>query len=435
MFTVKGFAVNSQFTVNTPGTNNLFGELSTQSLTYSKEKGFYTNITLDNLALVAFKTVEDNVVKALPSTLSDHILTVCNYVYNYMATNINQTVDPTALAQALSAEYAAVASNFVLGTIESDGTYSVPDWVSWKQTANNANIRIWFVDNAFLTQYDEYELVFVPPITPLDNFFNGGAAVQTLLEAVSTSDVVAKLQAAIGNKPETFFELQTFDYYDPNDDTRIVPSYWGIVGYGVAGNNIDVLKEALINYILANSTHSREEWAAILPDLFKRTEFVIVPLWSNYAIEPRTTTPGIYSPISKTSFGAAFLKTVLPSYPAHQIDTYSMIMGFPFKSITVLSVGNEENRNSKYMLTDYFPDFINVSSTSQDFNRMVEDTKNWSLMIHQLMVYAETATPDTALPLTVSKVTRDNVFYLSQLYDNIQYLVASKYSVDSLSQG
>ena len=96
------------------------------------------------------------------------------------------------------------------------------------------------------------------------------------------------------------------------------------------------------------------------------------------------------------------------------------------------TIGSLENRDNKFQLVDFFEDFINVSSTSEDFNRMTQYTKDWSILIHELVVYAEDTNPDTLIPLSISKITRDGILYLSRLYDNVQYLVATKYSIDNL---
>lgn len=432
MYLVKGFGVNPATAINTPGIINFFGELSTQSLTYTKEKGIYKNAAISSAGFITFLCEDDGVAKELPENLSNQVILVCSYVFNKIINTRNTGYLMGQLLQELSSEFITQSKNFTGGLIESEDGYYSPDWIEWRDKDYNHLFKIWFTDRSFRNQYDEYELNFTPPLTNLDSFFAGGVAVENLLKDVTPFNIVNNMQVAKGDNPETFIKLETYEYHDPFDQDRVIPTHWGILGYGIAANNIDVIREELIKYILANSNKTREDWALILPDLFKRTEFILLPLWNKYAIEPRTTTPGIYSPIADIKESTTLLKTILPEYSTYQIDQYASLIGFPYKSVAIISVGNEDNRSNKFRLTDYFPDYIAVPSTSLDFNRMSEKTKNWALMIHELIMYADEISPTSSIPLTISKIERDGVVYLSRMVDNIQYLVVVRYSLESL---
>lgn len=432
MFTLKGFASSNAFIDNTPGVVSSIGELSPQSLTFSLEKGYYKNNSYNDLTLVSFSIKDNGVSRALTLAESNAVIDVINYTYTQTLSQPTVAIDPATLINNLSVQYQGTYQNFKCGSIESNGTYYVPQWVEYQIVADNSLVHLWFTDAAFSTQYDEYALKFVPALDNLDDFFLPGYQVEQKIKAVTSIQLVEKIQTLKGNDPETYIDLKSYNYIDPADATHIVPTLWGVVGYGPVSSNIDVVKAELIAYILAHSTHTREEWTAILPDIFKSTEFILAPYWKNYAIAPRQTTPGIYSAFVAPAGSGARLKGLLPTYTQNQIDTYSLIFDFPFKGLQIASVGSIENRDNKFSLTDYFPDFISVSSTSEDFNRMVQYTRDWSIMVHELIVDAEEATPNTLLPLYISKITRDNIFYLSRVYDNVQYLVATKYSTANL---
>lgn len=432
MFVIKGFASNNAFAANQPGIIHEFGELSTQARTFSKEIGIYKNNNIANIVFNSFTSKENDVKKEIPLSVSDHIVEVADFVYK--RTTLNPTVEltPAQFVQQLTVQYSSTDKDFMVGAIESDGTYYVPQWVQWRSISDDSLFRVWFVDTAFRSQFDDYEIEFIAPFDILDDFFLAGATVEQRLSQITSKDIVDKIQERKGEDPETFIRLEVYDYHDPLNTDRIIPTDWGIIGYGVAATNIDVIKQELIDYILANSTHTQEEWAEIFPDIFKKTEFILVPFWDSYAIEPRTTTPGIYSPFALASRTTSILKEMLPDYSQAHIDQYAMVASFPFKSLLMTTIGSLENRDSKFQLTDFFPDFIDVSSTSEDFNRMTQYTKDWSVMVHELVVYAEDTDPDTLIPLYISKITRDGILYLSRLYDNVQYLVATKYSIDNL---
>ena len=45
----------------------------------------------------------------------------------------------------------------------------------------------------------------------------------------------------------------------------------GICLSGQAGDNIDSVKDRIVEYILENSSNSQSDWEQIMPDLFKRS--------------------------------------------------------------------------------------------------------------------------------------------------------------------
>lgn len=429
MYLVKGFGINANTAINTPGIINFFGELSTQSLTYTKEKGMYKNPAVAGVGLITFKCERQGALVELPTTHSNHVINVINRVFSRVINSRNSSFLMGQLLQELTEQFVGISEAFRGGLIVSEAGYYCPDWIEWRYASDRSTFKIWFIDEVFRNQYDEYILEFAGPTTNLDNFFAGGASVQTMLENITPNMIVDSLQTIKGEDPETFIRLETYNYHDPYDDTRIVPSHWGMVGYGIAANNSDVSRQGLIDFILNNSTHSREEWAVILPDLFKRTEFVLVPLWDQEAIPSRTTTAGVYSPFGNAKRASDLLKRMLPGYALFQIDQYMELTGFPHKSVSVASVGSAENNGSRFLLKDFYPDYISVSTTSLDFNRMSEKTSLWAIQIAELISYAEITTPSTGVPLTLSKLYRDGNLYLSRMIDNVQYLVATRHSV------
>jgi hypothetical protein len=200
--------------------------------------------------------------------------------------------------------------------------------------------------------------------------------------------------------------------------------------YGAAGDNIDAIKDALVAYILANSTQTREQWTVILPDIFKRTEFVLIPRWDLYAIPNLTVQAGIHSPVS--TLGEALAKAVAvigSGYPSAHINSHAQLLGHPYKSLHMLAVGGPENRDNKWKITDVFADYIAVASTSLDFNRMSNATKGWALMLADLLLAAEVAEEFSSVPIGMSKTIRNGILYVVKSYQNIHFLMATKASI------
>lgn len=434
MYVLKGFISHALLVQNNVGITAEIGELSTHSLTYAREKGLYVSETAPDISLISFLSqLDEALVPATADitpdqTVADHVLEVSKYVYDQTILGAN-VVNSDELLADLIVEFATSAENFNCGPIVTDGRYYMPQWVSWKhKTVNGGSnyFRVWFVDSAFRSQYDEFEITVVPPVDHLDSFFQSPGDVRAMLEAITFTETMNRMQLAKQDNPETTLRSECYEYISPVSSSIRYESNWGLLIYGHAGNNVDSIKDALVAYILANSVHTREEWLVIFPDIFKRTEFMLVPAWESYAIPNRTLEAGIYSPVTNLTSGGELIKQVVTGYPESHIIAHASVFGHPYKSLSVLTVGGPENRDNLFEFTQVFPDYIDVSSTSLDFNRMAVPTKAFALLLSEMILIAETMGEFSDLPFGMTKTVRDGVLYLVSNYQNIHYLVAAK---------
>jgi hypothetical protein len=101
-------------------------------------------------------------------------------------------------------------------------------------------------------------------------------------------------------------------------------------------------------------------------------------------------------------------------------------MPYDYKALMIVAVNGDTNVPEAARLPELFPDYVPVPSTSQDFNRMTERTRNWVLFLQALLVAAETATLYSSVPQNLRKQQRDGVLYVSSMFENINYLVAAR---------
>lgn len=307
----------------------------------------------------------------------------------------------------------------------------MPEWLSWHAkglsgvSADN-NIRIWYSDERFRLQYDEYEIVIAPPVDNLNDFFRTGQDVDDMLSGITMAAMATRLQNAKGNCPETIAQIVQYDYVDPHNSSHRVSSPWGVLIYGQAGNNTDACNDALDEYCLANSTHDRADWTVILPDMFKRTEFVLVPRFDKMAIPDRQLTQGVYSPVINMQSAMDELVAFLSGYPEAHIKAYGESLPNPHRSVELLSVGGPDNRDNHFSLLDYFPDYINVTTLDPDFNRMSVLTKGWAQLLQDMILIAESASEFSSIPLGYSRTKRNGKLFVVRNYNNINFLVATK---------
>lgn len=432
MYIVKGFVTNAAFISNIPGIVSGIGELSTQAMTYSREKGSYEAPDASGLVLTTFLSAEDGVKRRAANDESHHALMVAKFIYG-RTLQTPGAVFTDELRQALTVQFADSAKDFTVGPmVEIAGGYSgsnyMPEYVSWTRTGVSENrYKTWYVDPAFRAQYDEFEIIVVPALVSLTGFYQTSVQIEADLKAMTLPVMTERIQAAKGeNSPESIIRVEEYDYIDPLNPLHKVASNWGVLIYGIAGNNVDSIKDALQLYILSNSIQTRAWWMQILPDIFKRTEFVLAPRWDRYAIPNLTLQAGIYSPVSEPTESIAFLKRLVPAYAPPHIDNNGQVFVNPYKSISILAIGGIENRNNAYKLTDQFPDYIAVSSTSPDFSRMELLTQNWVRILMDMLLAAEVMTEFSDIPTGMTKIIRDGVLFLVKNYGNVNYLMAAK---------
>lgn len=436
MFVLKAFIQHTMFLSDKPGIVSTIGELSTYSLTFTKNKTMYMSSAIaDELDIVVFKAAIDNVAVTLPVAVADHVGAISKYIYDH---TINSSIKytTTELLELLLIEYASKADTFSCGELITDGDFTIPEWVSWHTKIDgvdtNNTIKIWFVDTSFKEQYDDYEIVVIPPITPLDNFFSPFATVKKTLLAIDPTVMMDNIQKAKDGDPETVVRSETYTLYDVYNIENTTSTTWNFLIYGAAGDNIDSINDALVEYILSHSTKTRADWIQILPDIFKRTEFVLVPTWHKYGIPNRVLEAGIHSPIINVNEALTFINKVVKKYTVEHINKYAEVLANPYKSLSIVSIGGSDNKNNLFSIDDYFSDYISVAMTSNDFTRMTTATQEWAILISKMLIAAESMSYFTQVPSGMSKSVRDGVLYLSTKYDKINYLVASKMSVMEL---
>jgi hypothetical protein len=438
-YSLKAFIVNANFVNNTPGVTAPFGELSPYSMTFSQEVGAYTAPGVAaTLAMMSFTSQTNGVDTVVNAGVATRTLTIAQWVYTQTVAQSGQLFADQLLSQLLI-NFNASANTFACGNIMAiglpGGTYYIPEWLSWIDIATGGVIKIWFVDASFQTQYDDFTIIVVPPITPISNFFSGATNVLKYVNAVTYPAIVDAIQAASNGKPYSIVRAETFNYVDPTNPANLIPTNWTVLIYGPMGDNVDSISDALSTYCLANSSYTQAQWVAILPDIFLRTEFIFVPFFDQYGIPNTNSQDGIYSPQLKVQRALSLVTAQIPSYAASHIDTYLNVMSYPYRSLQVGVIGSVNNKNSWFELIDVFPDIIGVPSTSIDFARMALDTQNFLLNLGTMIIAAETMTAFSDIPAGFTRNTRDGNLYLVMTYQNIHYLVAAKQNLTTVITG
>lgn len=417
---IKGFIASKEGVDNHPSQVGMFGELSSFAMSFSKEIGYY-DLEHKDTFLLAFTSLADGVKIQLTSSQYQSISDVAKWVYEKNATG-SMPADKRTLVIELANAFYGIIKNIESGELLSSGTQTMPEWLLWEND-NGDYFKIWFANESFVNQFPDIECVVVPPIDRLDDFFQSYANVKAMIGTQTVTSFFERLSERKGKYPESHIQYLEYDFHDTLKQNPNIATKWAVLIYGNAGINIDTIKNALEDYILANSTHSRDEWAELFPDIFRRTEFLFVPNWSAIAIPNKVTSYGIYSPFDQIATLLTRIANALPQYTKDFIYANAVAFTHTLKSVAVGVIPTPDNLAGKTSLSALFPDFIAVPSTQEDFARMSENTQKWAKMLNELLIQSEKVTSNSQLPPGISFVTRQEKLYVAANYDKVAYLI------------
>jgi len=388
---IKAFASHSALRANSKNDVYPIGEISAYAITYAKDRGIYAKKDDEDITLYTFTSVEDGNYIELSDTILDNIFTIVTDIYKKVL--LGQASWADQVEQYLIKTYASVANSFTCGQVIKSDNYACPGWIEWKINNQDTTIRIWFSDKAFRATYDEYEISVVTPIKNVDDFFK-------------SRQEVTKFVA------------------DENDPISM--SERGLI---VRDYKPDTIKLTL----MFKSIHDQDDWKQIFPDIFRRSEFIIIPRFDQFAIPNRQTVSGIYTPLAKYAEIVPTIKQFAQrtyGYTDSHIETYASVLAHPYRSLQSLVISHPDNRDNYHYLTDLYPDLIAEHSLSQDFNRMRADTRAFAEALMELIIAAESFTLYSTTPANAYRIVRDGKLYLSRSFNNINFLVAAKANFD-----
>jgi hypothetical protein len=425
---VKGFVSLSNLINNTPGAIARLGELSTWSRTYSKEKGEYQDSGFSGYKLTTFRSINSTTgqMMVVPAIQVAQVFAIVQEALAYNNGRM-RPFSPVDFRNTVLSSFYQRISDLEVGDFTDSGDISLPQWLQWRSLeANGAIIKIWLSDEAFQNQYDEYEIEVIKPVVNIDSLFGQFTTVTNNLAQTAAPALGDAIQAAKDMHPETYIRILNFDIVNQANRTMTYPSTWGVLIYGRNGDNVDAIKDAIIEEILLTSTRSRTEWESLIPSLFTRTEFIVLPRWDKISVPNLSTYADLYSVFHNPYESIQFARTAVPSVEVNYLQSNMSAGSFNYKGLVMLYVPGATNPQGMRKIEDIYHDFLPVPSSSMDFNRMRVVTRNWLVEMESLLIQAETATRYSGVPLTMRKQERDGVLYISSVINGVNYLVAAR---------
>ena len=428
MNTVHGFVTIESLVSNTPGRISQIGELSTNALTYSKEKGEYTNQDFPDLRLTTFSAVSDTTGQMIevPASQVYEILAITRAAIAYTEENQRPYLG-SDFQDSVEAEFAQTVTGLQFGELVNADNIQFPEYIEWKSLMHgNASIKIWFSNRSFEDQYPNYDVTIIPPLENLNQFFFEYGLVESTLNNLSYADFADRIQEAKQKHPETIFKFVEFEIVNRYDRTQRKKTTWGVLIYGKNGDDIDVIKDKILDWVLENSNYDQTQWEMMFPDIFLRTELTFIPQWNKIATTNLTDNSSLYSSVMKYKETLGLAKAVASFYPPEHIEENTAFIPHFFRTLGVAVINGTSNSVTRRDFAEIYPDYIPVPTTSTDFARMSVNTQKMAMALTDLLMEAETMTATSWLPEKIRRVQRQGKLFASTTFDGINLLVALK---------
>ncbi len=432
---LQGFYSMPQLANNTSGVIASFGELSTETRTFTKDEKNFSDANYPNVELITFQTYDSYKVSTTPaSTFMRTILALGNWLYNqHVGGNIPTATRKEDFLAALAIEFPAFSS-IKIGSIltTDDGSKNFIDWVSFTANdgTNDWTCKIWVRNQSMYEEYEGGQIIVIPPIDPIDGLQNSKSAVANLLLAVSPSAIVEKMNSLQGRYRATSTQTIQLTWHDPADSSAVLTTSWYIIVYGNMINDLDNIKNAIREYLSQYSGYTN--WNTVYPELYSSNEFVYMPLYDNVAFPDTSISQGGYLSIARTGNLGTIAQNHMPTGYAQMsnIATFiadnMMIMAHTYRTELMLVLANPANANSIYQLTELYPDYRALPTTETDFDRMATNTKEFIVQLQYALNIAYTFKETDVAPDGYYKVKRGVRTYLGFIIHGYLHLVLIK---------
>lgn len=425
---VLGFMSITQYADNTPGVVSKVGELSTWSSTYSTSKGEYADSLKPGYLLTTFSVV--NTADGKDTTLKDAesrlYIRLSDAIVDYSLTHV-APLNPIEFRDYIQAEFHTEIENLTFGALVESAKITLPAWINFTQKAEDKNeVRIWYADSNFSAEYPDFDITIVPPYPDLNIFAgNWQNAVNKLVDWPNMK-LIEEVQRKKDLNPETYLRGFEFEFVNRINPTQKTLTTWYALIYGEAGDDEDVIKDAIIDKLVTETGRDEQFWETVFPELFKRTEFILYPRWDRLSIPNLSDLTSLYSPFIDLKETQAYVSGKATFYPAAHVSNNIFAFPLTYKSIAINGVNGLTNVDAQKTIRQTWPDYIAVPTDSPDFQRMQPKTMDWVHDMVLLISTAETATSTSMLPRGVRRRFRDGKVYLSINNNKANYLAYAR---------
>ena len=434
MRSIKAFYRLSSLANNNPGVVATFGEIETQSLTFTTEDRNYKYSTYPNTELVTLQVVDDLQQPVVTTeALMRRITAVGEWLYEQ---HIKGTIPADALREqiyaSLRVEFADLQWISVGELVRSaENSFFMPTYVEFIATDSSYeyHVKVWLSNKKLQEEYEPYTLYIIPPVDNLNQFINNTVTVAGILSGFTPKKMLQKYNAIRKDNPETRLDMFDLTWHDPEDSSSRIETSWGYIAYGVGATSLDNIKTGIRDYLAGNSQY--EDWPSVFPSLYEENDFTLVPLWDNISVRETQVDQNLYASYSSIKELTAIAKRSTPtsygtaaSIEKHIAENLEIFSTF-YRGMMFISIGNPSNLNRLVKLSTLYPDYSSVP-VSSDFERMEEATRTFAERLAICLEAARTYREGDTVPSGYYRLNRNSKTYIAFLFNNYQYMVMTR---------
>lgn len=404
------------------------GELSKLSRSFSRDIKLYPNPDNQTILLNVFASHDDSSSDYVEPAVE--VMTEMQKIAKWVIAQGDLGLAPTDLPSyidSITGHFVDMTGTFNVGDLRTygDGTYAS----SVGYTTDSYSWKLWFADDAFQAQYDEYHVETVFPVDDIDELHREYPHVQGLLEQATSTVMLNKIRQIEMDYPSTINKGDDYTWHDLADAATTMPISFAVVIYGKAGDNVDVIREAIVRDILAVSRYDRSAWAKVLPELFSPNEMVFVPHWEAVMDAYDPLNDDIYCssvyPDEITTIALRYTPNFSPSHIQFRVNVVPTL----FRGIVLAATPHEplDDKESP-SFKEMYPDYMLADSRDPDFHRMDEATRAMVDKINYLLRYAEEYNDYYVLPNGFSRTVRNNLEFITVSMEGYLYHMLTKRS-------
>ena len=434
MRSIKAFYRLSSLANNNPGVVATFGEIETQSLTFTTEDRNYKYSTYPNTELVTLQVVDDLQQPVVTTeALMRRITAVGEWLYEQ---HIKGTIPADALREQI---YASLRVEFAdlqwisMGELvrSAENSFFMPTYVEFIATDSSYeyHVKVWLSNKKLQEEYEPYTLYIIPPVDNLNQFINNTVTVAGILSGFTPKKMLQKYNAIRKDNPETRLDMFDLTWHDPEDSSSRIETSWGYIAYGVGATSLDNIKTGIRDYLAGNSQY--EDWPSVFPSLYEENDFTLVPLWDNISVRETQVDQNLYASYSSIKELTAIAKRSIPtsygtaaSIEKHIAENLEIFSTF-YRGMMFISIGNPSNLNRLVKLSTLYPDYSSVP-VSSDFERMEEATRTFAERLAICLEAAHTYREGDTVPSGYYRLNRNSKTYIAFLFNNYQYMVMTR---------
>ena len=426
MITVKGFAHIPSLAANSPGITAAIGELSNKTRSYSKDIRIFNNInTSDEVSLMAFSIKDGTNDSSIPSAMGQRANQLLNYIFTEMKARGGTQIPVQTLVTQLIGEFGSDYDNIEVGNFVLISGFYLPTYVRFKTIdTSNVDFHIWLSNALFETGYDVYTLIVIPPVlsTALVNLkTTNKAQVEAAINAFKATDLASRIRTINADAPFTSLHIEPIEWVNSTNANERLTTSWNIVVYG-NGWTIDNLKDK-VKEVLATVSNNIDEWRNIFPSLFGGSVFKLTPFWDKHSVQNNTPETSFYSSIVGPNDVVNYSMRTEPNGSLAHVSTNAEALYVPYKGLVLSAFGYVDNANGYIKISQLYPDYLAVPSTSIDVSRMSERTQAFLRVLTNLCISAEILSTNSPLAEGVNRTTIAGIQYATAVLDGVLYLM------------